>query len=183
MTLSNDSTATFGYRLTCRTPFSIVQLDRTTRLPVSQLNWTEHKVLEPRHSVTINVAFSLSPDLLNFVHSLQFLEGLSPDGVELMRSGEGPQLNFCLSLDINFDNGSTQTLPLQATVIMPSLRLSTDTLDFGVCFIDQTRELVVILSNPTGSGSYWYCRQRKLPSLHRSFSLMCFRLVCVTNSI
>jgi len=32
-------------------------------------------VLEPRQGVQLNIVFALSPDLLNYVHSLQFLEG------------------------------------------------------------------------------------------------------------
>jgi len=72
--------------------------------------------------------------------------------------GGAPQLLFRLPLNIEFDNGSVQTLPLEATVLVPSLRLSTESLDFGVCFVGQTRELHVLLSNPTGSRSFWHCR-------------------------
>jgi len=162
LTLCNDSAAVLRYRLTCPSPFSVVQLDRVTRQPSSRLNHTEVTVLQPHHNASINVAFCLSPDLLNYVHSLQFLEGRSPDGVELVRSDDSPQLRFELPLDIKFDNGSVQSVPLEATVIMPSLRLASDTLDFGVCFIGQPRELHVILSNPTDSDSYWQCKQGKL---------------------
>jgi len=90
-------------------------------------------------------------------------EGLSPDGVELVRSEEeeesSARLEFQLSLDVEFDNGSVQSVPLQATIIMPSFRLAADQLDFGVCFVGQTRELLVLLSNPTDSDSYWHCKQ------------------------
>jgi len=72
--------------------------------------------------------------------------------------GGAPQLLFRLPLNIEFDNGSVQTLPLEATVLVPSLRLSTESLDFGVCFVGQTRELHVLLSIPTGSRSFWHCR-------------------------
>jgi len=69
---------------------------------------------------------------------------------------------FRLPLDVVFDNGSVQPVPLEATVVMPSLRLSTDTLDFGVCLVGQTRELTVLLSNPTGSDSFWQCKRGML---------------------
>jgi len=85
--------------------------------------------------------------------------GPSPDGVELIRTDvDEPQLRFRLPLDIEFDNGSVQSVPLDASVIMPSLHLASDTLDFGVCFVGQQRELPVLLSNPTGSDSFWHCK-------------------------
>lgn len=159
LTLCNDSAAVLGYQLTSPAPFSVVRLDRVSRQPTSLLHHTGRSVLEPRHSTAINVAFCLSPDLLNYVHSLEFLDGPSPDGVELVRSDDAPQLLFRLPLDIEFDNGSVQSVPLEATIIMPSLLLATETLDFGVCFIGQPRELPIVLSNPTGCDSYWQCKQ------------------------
>jgi len=164
LTLRNDSSAALGYRLTTRPPFSVVRLDRTTRQPSQQLQRTDRRALEPRQSAAVHVAFCLTPDLLNYVHSLQFFEGLSPDGVELVRSAdnEGPQLEFRLPLNIEFDAGSVQSVPLETTVTLPSLRLASDVLDFGVCFIGQTRELPVLLSNPTGSDSFWQCKQGEL---------------------
>jgi len=90
------------------------------------------------------------------------IEGRSPDGVELIKTEDGPQLHFSLSLSIEFDNGSIQSVPLEATVVMPSLQLAKDTLDFGVCLIGQMRELTVILSNPTDCDSYWHCKQGSL---------------------
>jgi len=177
LTLCNDSAAVLGYRLTVLAPFSIVQLDRVTRHPTSQLNHIGRSVLQPRHSAAVIVAFCLSPDLLNYVHSLEFLEGLSPDGVELLRSEDGPQLQFRLPLNIEFDNSTIQSVPLKATIVMPSLRLATDTLDFGVCFIGQPRELPVILSNPTGSDSHWHCKQGTLLLLSAFLHLIRFTVV------
>jgi len=159
LTLHNNSSAVLSYDLTSPSPFCIVQLDRATRQPVSRLNRVERCTLEPRHNTCVNVAFCLSPEVLKHVHSLEFLEGPSPDGVELVRTEDSSQLQFRLPLNMEFSNGSVQTLPLSATVIMPTLRLARDTLDFGVCFIGQARELSVIISNPTGSDSYWQCKQ------------------------
>jgi len=168
LTLSNCLPAVLGYRLTSPAPFSVVQLDSATGQPRYSVNRSEHSVLAARSSIGVTVAFCLSPDLLKYVHSLQFLDGPSPDGVELLRSGEdggggGPlQLRFRLPLGIEFDNGRVETVPLDATVVMPSLRLAEDTLDFGLCFVGQPRELVVRLSNPTASESYWHCKQSML---------------------
>jgi len=161
LTLCNDSPALLGYRLTSPAPFSVVQLDPATRQPRRRLDRTERRVLAARQSVAVSVALCLSPDLLGYVHSLQFLQGPSPDGVQLVSSDDGGprQLVFRLPLDVEFDNGSVQPVPLEATVVVPSLRLSTDTLDFGVCFVGQARELTVLLSNPTGSDSFWQCKR------------------------
>jgi len=160
MTLCNDTAAAFGYRLASRAPFSIVQLDRATRHPTSHVNRTGRSVLQPRQRTNVNVAFCLTPDLVNYVHSLEFLEGPSPDGVQLVRSDEGPRrLLFRVPLNIEFDSGSIQPVPLEATVVMPSIQLATDTLDFGLCFVGQTRELTTILSSPTGCNSFWQCKK------------------------
>ena len=78
--------------------------------------------------------------------------------------GTRRSLLFRVPLSIEFDNGSVQREPLDATVFMPSLRLATDLLDFGVCLVGQTRELPVFMSNPTGSDSYWHCKQGTLQS-------------------
>ena len=50
-----------------------------------------------------------------------------------------------------------QRLPLAAMLTMPNLALSKDVLDFGTCLVGQRRELQIILSNPTGSDSFWMC--------------------------
>ena len=178
LTLSNNSNAVLGYTLTSPAPFCIVQLDRATRQPVSILSRVE-RTLEPRHITPVNVALCLSPDLLKYVHSLEFLEGPSPDGVELVRKEEGAQLQFQLPLSIEFNNGTVQTVPLSATIIMPTLRLARDTLDFGLCFIGQTRELSVVLSNPTGSDCYWQCKQSTSVIVPVSFTKV-FTFCCYT---
>lgn len=52
-----------------------------------------------------------------------------------------------------------QKVPLHATLVLPSLILSTENLDFGTCLVGQRRELQLILSNPTVSNSHWTCSQ------------------------
>jgi len=126
--------------------------------------------------VTVALALALKMLASNpFLMFVVFFEGLSPDGVELVRSEEsGRRLEFRLSLDVEFDNGSVQSVPLEATVIVPSLRLASEQLDFGVCFVGQTRELPVVLSNSTDSDSYWHCKQGILFLLSCSFSVISF---------
>ena len=53
------------------------------------------------------------------------------------------------------DSASPQRLPLFATMTIPSLVLSTESLDFGTCLVGQRRELQLTLSNPTASISFW----------------------------
>jgi len=81
LTLCNDSAAVLGCRLTTPPPFSVLVMDpghQRASQPQSRcrLNRTERRLLEARQNVAVSVAFALSPDLLRYVHSLQFLHGL-----------------------------------------------------------------------------------------------------------
>ncbi|RXM99900.1 Deleted in lung and esophageal cancer protein 1 [Acipenser ruthenus] len=48
-----------------------------------------------------------------------------------------------------------QLIPLCAHLTVPVLQLSPHSLDFGTCYVGQTRVQEVFLSNTGGSNSYW----------------------------
>ena len=44
---------------------------------------------------------------------------------------------------------------MTATLILPSLVVSKESIDFGTCLVGQTREMQFTLENPSASASYW----------------------------
>lgn len=46
-----------------------------------------------------------------------------------------------------------------ATLVLPSLELSKDVVDFGTCLVGQTREIQITLTNCTTSDSQWSCTE------------------------
>ncbi|GCB75986.1 hypothetical protein scyTo_0019829 [Scyliorhinus torazame] len=58
-------------------------------------------------------------------------------------------------LVIEYNNKSTQRIPLQAFLALPFFELSTNNVDFGTCLVGQTRRTEIFLLNKTGSKSYW----------------------------
>ncbi|XP_002731885.1 deleted in lung and esophageal cancer protein 1-like [Saccoglossus kowalevskii] len=77
------------------------------------------------------------------------------DGITLVYKETERRIQFSQDLQIRFNNDTIQTLPLVATVTIPSLQLSHESLDFGTCLVGQERQLEISLKNLTGSGSYW----------------------------
>jgi hypothetical protein len=160
-TLTNTTSTTLRFRLSSPSPFDIIQMDRVTGQPMQRLNRTDLFSLEPRQNAVMHVAFCATPDLLNNLHLMQFFDGRSSDGVELHRLDNERRLLFFQDVTIEFDNQSVQMLPLTATLVVPSLKLTSSingVADFGTCFIGQTREMQVVLSNLSISNSFWKCR-------------------------
>ena len=48
-----------------------------------------------------------------------------------------------------------QKLPLCATLSVPQMELSKESLDFGTCLVGQQRELQLMISNRTSSHCHW----------------------------
>lgn len=52
-------------------------------------------------------------------------------------------------------------MPLTGSVAVPTLRLSKQELDFGVCLVGQEQELQIMLTNPSESISAWVAEKGK----------------------
>lgn len=55
----------------------------------------------------------------------------------------------------------SQSIPLAASIAVPSLRLSQGLVDFGTCLVGQPVEMHVTLYNPSQSGSAWIAKKGK----------------------
>ncbi|XP_064614552.1 LOW QUALITY PROTEIN: deleted in lung and esophageal cancer protein 1-like [Liolophura sinensis] len=152
--LSNQTQTNMTFRLRVKSPFVLVDLDPASTSDGATSSFvTDMCSLKPQHSLLIKVAFKVDIDLLKYLDALE--TGEEVDGIELdVNSGER-KLQFLYDLFIEFNNSAVQNLPLHATLSVPSLILSRDTLDFGTCLVGQRREMDLIISNKTASASHW----------------------------
>ncbi|CAK8688664.1 unnamed protein product [Clavelina lepadiformis] len=56
---------------------------------------------------------------------------------------------------IRYSNGVAQQHPLEGVVPVPSFRVSTDNIDFGVCFVGQMKHHQVSIVNLSGATTSW----------------------------
>ncbi|XP_034024820.1 deleted in lung and esophageal cancer protein 1 [Thalassophryne amazonica] len=138
--LRNTTEMALHFRLGTQLPFSVVQpqprvVSSTSSNPSTAE--TQYLVLQPQHKMQVTVAFHCSLSLLDHMDQT---EEKHPPGVKLIHSACGQRkLSFQESLLIHFNNNSLQTVPLQAHVDLASLCLSSDTVDFGTCFLGQSQ--------------------------------------------
>ncbi|XP_043857871.1 deleted in lung and esophageal cancer protein 1 [Dromiciops gliroides] len=110
-------------------------------------------VLCPQQNMLIEVSFSLSLELLTYqkLPSDQMLPG-----VKILQDEDGAKkMEFSQDLVLEYSNGTTQVVPLLATVAIPSLQLSTSWVDFGTCFVSEMYTREVTLLNLSPCRSHW----------------------------
>ncbi|XP_054936117.1 deleted in lung and esophageal cancer protein 1 isoform X4 [Physeter macrocephalus] len=162
--LTNTTEIPHYFRLLVSRPFSVSQdgVSRSHRAPGP--SWKQESkegtaaaskqlVLYPQENMLVNVSFSLSLELLSYqkLPADQMLPG-----VDIQQSASGEkQMVFTQNLLLEYSNQTTQVVPLRAVVAMPELQLSTSWVDFGTCFVNQSRVREVYLLNLSGSRSYW----------------------------
>ncbi|XP_062841946.1 deleted in lung and esophageal cancer protein 1 isoform X2 [Trichomycterus rosablanca] len=160
--LINNTDVPLSFTLNTQQPFSVLQDTRkiassespshvaSRPRPVKSKNTL---LLQPKRNLQVKVAFHLSASLL----TCQNQPGEeSPPSTILICSEKGERrLRFEQSLSIQYSNGSVQTVPLCAHLALSTLQLSCNTLDFGTCYVGQTRVQEVHLSNCGGSSSFW----------------------------
>ncbi|TSK98410.1 Deleted in lung and esophageal cancer protein 1 [Bagarius yarrelli] len=156
--LLNSTDIPLSFKLTTQWPFSLGQhAHRVGSSSSSNTHGhTESKntlLLPPKHNMQVKVAFHLSASLLT-CQSEPCTE--APPSVTLLCDERGERgLRFQQSLSIQYSNNSVQSVALRAHLALPTLHLSSDTLDFGICYVGQTRVKEVYLSNRGGSSSLW----------------------------
>ncbi|XP_070842315.1 deleted in lung and esophageal cancer protein 1 [Chaetodon trifascialis] len=153
--LKNSSEMLVHFRLGTQPPFSVLKPQPRTRTSNSSNPPTgdsQSVVLQPQHSVQVKVAFHCSLSLLD--HADQADEDIPP-GVMLIQSPRGQRrLSFQQNLQIHFSNNSLQTVPLRAHLDLATMRLSTDSIDFGFCYVGLTQTVDVSLFGH-GAPTYW----------------------------
>uniref|UniRef100_A0A8C4SEY7 DLEC1 cilia and flagella associated protein n=1 Tax=Erpetoichthys calabaricus TaxID=27687 RepID=A0A8C4SEY7_ERPCA len=153
--LKNSTTTPLVFRLLAPGPFSIAQMNPKGGMKTSQSEREEgkHLLLEPSHNMQVKVEFHNSFALLTYQNQPK---DLLPPGVQLIQYENGERkLQFEQQLTVEYSNKSTQFIPLCAHLALPTLHISSHTLDFGICFVGQTKILDVFLSNRGRSNSYW----------------------------
>ncbi|XP_029313116.1 LOW QUALITY PROTEIN: deleted in lung and esophageal cancer protein 1 [Cottoperca gobio] len=154
--LKNNSGMTLHFRLAAQLPFVVLKPQPRGRTSCSSSNPptgdSQCLLLQPQHSMQVQVAFRCSLALLD--HADQAEEDVPP-GVTLMhRARGGRKLRFQQNLLIHYSNNSLQTVPLCAHLDLATLRLSSDSIDFGFCYTGQTHVIEVNLYSH-GAHAYW----------------------------
>ncbi|XP_018607038.1 deleted in lung and esophageal cancer protein 1 isoform X2 [Scleropages formosus] len=153
--LRNKLEMPLSCRLSTQSPFSVLEAQprNHAKSPRSNIQDPAFLVLQPQHSIKVQMAFHNSLSLLTY---LSLPAEQVPPTVQLMYSGNGERrLQFRHNLFIEYSNSSVQAMPLCAYLLLPTLHLSADNLDFGICYVGQKYTKEVFLYNRGGSGSYW----------------------------
>uniref|UniRef100_A0A8C9RMB1 DLEC1 cilia and flagella associated protein n=1 Tax=Scleropages formosus TaxID=113540 RepID=A0A8C9RMB1_SCLFO len=133
-------------RLSTQSPFSVLEAQ-----PRNHAKSPRSNIQDP--AFLVQMAFHNSLSLLTY---LSLPAEQVPPTVQLMYSGNGERrLQFRHNLFIEYSNSSVQAMPLCAYLLLPTLHLSADNLDFGICYVGQKYTKEVFLYNRGGSGSYW----------------------------
>nr|XP_015209756.1 PREDICTED: LOW QUALITY PROTEIN: deleted in lung and esophageal cancer protein 1 [Lepisosteus oculatus] len=153
--LRNSTETPLYFRLLAKPPFSVLHTEAksSTRSSHSDRGEVRLLFLKPQNNMQVKVAFHNSLSLLPYQSQP---EGQLPPGVQLVHSETGERtLQFQQDLVVEYSNKTVQIVPLCARLSLPTLQLSCDSLDFGTCYVGQTRVKEVFLSNRGGSSSYW----------------------------
>ncbi|KAM9332633.1 deleted in lung and esophageal cancer protein 1 [Pholidichthys leucotaenia] len=154
--LRNTSEMPLYFRLDTQSPFSVHSPRPRVRTSTSSnpaSGVSQCLALQPQHSMQVKVAFHCSLCLLDHEDQTEGEKG--PSGVKLIHKANGKRrLMFHKNLLIHFSNNSLQTVPLRALLELPTLHLSTDSIDFGFCYVGQTHTRDIRLHSH-GAPTYW----------------------------
>ncbi|CAC5401955.1 unnamed protein product [Mytilus coruscus] len=101
---------------------------------------TKFQTLKPQHYLPVSSLCYRIPDIKTTTQSTK---------------QDGKKIDIKDDLVVEFNNGTTQKLPLYATLSVPQMELSKESLDFGTCLVGQRRELQLTISNRTASHCHW----------------------------
>lgn len=77
------------------------------------------------------------------------------EGISFVRRGDDRRLQFSSDVILKYDNGETEILPIDAFVLLPSLKVSRNNLEIGTCLVGEYRQKMFFLNNPSLSSSFW----------------------------
>nr|XP_033787629.1 deleted in lung and esophageal cancer protein 1 isoform X2 [Geotrypetes seraphini] len=154
--LINSTETPLYFQLLLTKPFKLLGIDPNQSVKTSYSDRDEqggNLVLRPHENMLVQVSFCTTLELLTYqnmpANKLAF-------GVQLLESEDGhKKLKIYQNLEIEYNNKTVQQIPLYANLTVPVLELSCDTVDFGTCFVGQTRTKEIFLFNKSGSKSYW----------------------------
>ncbi|XP_053323585.1 deleted in lung and esophageal cancer protein 1 [Spea bombifrons] len=154
--LVNVTQTPIFFRLLLNKPFAVTAIDPNNSMKTSQSEREEQlgqMVLHPQQNVRVKVSFCSTLELLMYQ---KLPADQLPLGVRLLESENGEKkLSFSEQLVIEYSNKSVQLVPLRAFLALPVLESSCRSVDFGTCFVGQTRTRDVYLLNKSASKSFW----------------------------
>ncbi|XP_061661850.1 deleted in lung and esophageal cancer protein 1 isoform X2 [Syngnathoides biaculeatus] len=152
--LKNTTEMPLRFRLRTQSPFSVLKVPARTGSSASSRSSAADPhvlVLHSQNSILVRVAFCCSPSLLEYVEH-------PTDCVTLVPCDGGyKQLKIQQDLLIHYSNNSLQMVPLCAHLKLASLCLSTDHINFGLCYVGQSQAKEVKLYS-LGSRTHWSLR-------------------------
>nr|XP_026694559.1 deleted in lung and esophageal cancer protein 1 isoform X1 [Ciona intestinalis] len=150
ISLTNFTETCLSFGLSLKSPFffrSSVMSQECQNLARNRLN--------PQSNIKVQVGFRV---MEKFLEDLKTIEsGQEVSGVRVCHDDltGTSKLEYKDELTIRYNNGVNQCYPLLAFVHLPSFNLSQDSIEFGVCFVDQEQLCYVTITNPSYSESHW----------------------------
>ncbi len=121
--------------------------------------------LTSQSKVNVQCQFHLSQDLIDRFHSINlnknqsFLSKID----QTITIDHGRKIHWREELAIKFkQNEMEQIIPIDIRLYFPILTVNSTRIDFGTCFLEQTRQRELILKNLTCSSSAWSIRKGML---------------------
>uniref|UniRef100_UPI00398F6025 deleted in lung and esophageal cancer protein 1 isoform X2 n=1 Tax=Pristiophorus japonicus TaxID=55135 RepID=UPI00398F6025 len=141
--LTNPTETSLYFQFFLQRPFCLLNVDPKDSVKSSNSDRednTETLVLHPQQHMHVTLAFCTSLELLR---------------IQEKRWKRERKQEFKQDLVIEYNNKTTQLIPLHAYFMLPVLELSAASVNFGTCLVGQTRIKEIFLLNRTGSKSYW----------------------------
>ncbi|CAE1138998.1 unnamed protein product [Acanthosepion pharaonis] len=153
--LINLTQTSMNFMLLTKEPFTF------TNLQLSSLDNTNEKhstffTLYPQKHLMVKVGFLLSSEILSYRQMLEAEDTCLLDGVSLKTVGKEMWMQFTNAITIKFRNETTQTITTEAKVALPDFDVSTDKIDFGICWIGQEKWEEFTLINTSQSKSLFF---------------------------
>ncbi|XP_019745531.1 deleted in lung and esophageal cancer protein 1 isoform X2 [Hippocampus comes] len=147
--LKNTTEMPLRFRFRTQPPFSVVKGPAGAGSGRSSAADPHAMILHSQNSILVRVAFCCSPSLLEYTAHPR-------DGVTVVPCSDGgyKQLKIQQDLLIHYSNNSLQMVPLCAYVKLATLCLSSDHINFGLCYLGQTQAKEVKLYT-FGSQTHW----------------------------
>lgn len=112
--------------------------------------------------VDVQCHFHLTQDLIDRFHTMNLNqnEALSSKIDQTISVDHGRKVHWQEQLSVKFkQNEMEQIIPIDIRLYFPILTVNCNRVDFGTCFLEQTRQKELILKNLTCSSSAWSIRK------------------------
>ena len=120
--------------------------------------------LTPQSKVQVQCHLHLTQELIDRFQSnqLQNNEALLSKVEQTTTVEQGRRVQWREQLAVKFkQNEMEQLIPIDIRLYYPILSVNCDRIDFGICFLEQTRQRELIVKNLTCSSSAWSIRKGK----------------------